>query len=32
MNDVVASTRAMPFASTPNGGEGAALLNGRGLY
>jgi rare lipoprotein A len=32
MNDVVASTRAMSFANTPNGGDGAAMLNGRGLY
>src|SRR5580698_5427141 len=32
MNDVVASTRAMSFANTPNGTDGSALLNGRGLY
>src|ERR1700722_9686644 len=32
MNDVVSTTRAMSFANTPNGTDGSALLNGRGLY
>jgi hypothetical protein len=32
MNDVVATTRAMSFADTPNGSDSAGLLNGRGLY
>jgi rare lipoprotein A len=32
MNDVAATTHAMSFAETPNGTDGTALLNGRGLY
>ena len=32
MNDVVSTTRAMSFSDTPNGGDGAGILNGRGLY
>jgi rare lipoprotein A len=32
MNDVVSTTRSVSFAATPNGGDGAGLLNGRGLY
>jgi len=32
MNDVVATTKAMSFANTPNGNDGSGLLNGRGLY
>ena len=29
---VGATTRAMSFSDTPNGGDGAGILNGRGLY